>query len=133
MRLYHGDFLQHAPLATLLNAVDVVFVNNYIFDADTNTQLMQLFISLKAGARVVSFKSFAPHKNRVTEHNADDPAAIFHVAKHTYQRNDGVSWTETPMDYYVQTVDRTRLKTFQESSSAKKRKAEPDVRPAKKA
>ena len=138
VRLFHGDFLRLPQVAAIINSIDVVFVNNYAFEAETNTALVHLFISLKSNARVVSFKAFAAHKNRLTEHNADDPAAIFHVVKHTYLRTDGVSWAETQMDYFIHTVDRTRLRSLKEATSgstgtangtgSRKRKADGELR-----
>jgi hypothetical protein len=118
VRLFRGDFLQHPALAALINAVDVVFCNNYVFESETNEALLRLLLSLKNGARVVSFRPFAPVGQRLTEHNADSPAALFAVAKHTYLRTDGVSWAETQMDYYVHTVDRTRLRAAQAAVAA---------------
>ena len=128
VRLFRGDFLQLPEVAAIVNAIDVAFVQNYAFDAQTNDGLMQLFISLKEGARAVTFKSLAPHKNRVTEHNVDAPSAIFRVTKHTYLGTDGVSWAAMQIDYYVHVVDRARLRAMRAAAVAKDAVAKPRAR-----
>eukprot|EP00160_Parvularia_atlantis_P007593 Unigene16782_Nuclearia_a/m.49527 Unigene16782_Nuclearia_a/g.49527 ORF Unigene16782_Nuclearia_a/g.49527 Unigene16782_Nuclearia_a/m.49527 type:complete len:141 (+) Unigene16782_Nuclearia_a:596-1018(+) len=94
--------------------VDVIFCQNYAFDAKTNNELIHLFLTMKNGAKIVSFKPFAPLRTRLTEHSLNDPSAILRVTKHTYTRPDGVSWMTTPIDYYVHVVDRDQYKRASE-------------------
>lgn len=65
--LRKGDFLQHDELVVLMPDVDVIFCQNYAFDAQTNNGLINLFLTMKNGAKIISFKPFAPIRTRLTE------------------------------------------------------------------
>ena len=88
-----------------------VFVNNYAFESDVNHRLMQLFLGMKEGATIVSFKEFRPLEYTITEHNMNDIASILTVHKVGYG-SGGVSWTASPGQYFIHRIDRRPLKKF---------------------
>jgi len=115
MKLIHGDFLSNQEIAELIPKVDVVFVNNFAFESETNDALMNHFLAMKEGAKIVSFRAFASVTalgKRITEHSMYSPSSILSVKKYHYWGNDGVSWTSNTIEYYIHTIDRKPLKDF---------------------
>jgi len=73
MRLYNkshspfnlkkGSFLSHEDLPDeVLRTVDVIFVNNVAFESSLNRALLERFMAMKKGAKVVSLVSFGKRK-----------------------------------------------------------------------
>lgn len=110
-----GDFLDLAAsgLHETLRRADVVLVNNYAFDWQTNHGLAQLFLDLKEGAKVISLKSFVPKSHKINQRTFHMPESILRVKEYEYF-SDAVSWTSNGGTYYIATVDRSRLKPFYE-------------------
>ncbi|KAI9164425.1 Nucleosomal histone H3-Lys79 methylase [Blastocladiella emersonii ATCC 22665] len=114
VELYEGDMLLHPSIPALVRKADVVFVNNYVFQPKLNRALLELFLDLKDGARVVSLREFAPVDNRITARNADSIEALFEVDANTYP-SGFVSWTDQPGKWYVHTMNRLRVREYKEA------------------
>ncbi|KAI8372700.1 S-adenosyl-L-methionine-dependent methyltransferase [Radiomyces spectabilis] len=108
-----GDFLDLGAcgMYDTLKRADVVVVNNYAFDWETNHALAQLFLDLKEGSQVVSLKSFVPKNHKINQRTFHMPESILRVQEYEYF-SDGVSWTNNGGTYYIATVDRKRLQPF---------------------
>ncbi|RKP07774.1 histone methylation protein DOT1-domain-containing protein, partial [Thamnocephalis sphaerospora] len=111
VRILHGDFLELPEVAKLLRRADVVLVNNYAFDSQLNQRLLQLFLDLKEGTRIVSLRNFVPLDHKITVRNAGSVESILRITSHTYP-SGSVSWTNSGGQYFVQTVDRTAVQRF---------------------
>lgn len=109
----HGDFLDVASndMYSTLQRSDVVLVNNYAFDAETNQALAQLFLDLKEGTKIISLKSFVPKNHKINQRTLDKPESILRVAEYEYF-SEAVSWTHNGGMYYIATVDRSRLQQY---------------------
>lgn len=117
IRLRQGDFLNDAPTPKLVAQADVVFVNNFVFDAETNLGLMYYFLDMKEGAKVICFKEFSPPSNRISGHNQNNVAAILQTRKVDFWGNDGVSWTASNIAYFIHVIDRKRLNDFEKRAT----------------
>ncbi|KAK0768051.1 Nucleosomal histone H3-Lys79 methylase [Friedmanniomyces endolithicus] len=61
----------HPSIPALLQRADVVLVNNQAFQPDLNDKLLNMFLDLKPGARVVSLKPFVPVGHKMAMRNVD--------------------------------------------------------------
>lgn len=111
----HGDFLDvgTSDLYATLKRADVLLVNNYAFDWQTNHSLAQLFLDLKEGTKIISLKSFVPKSHKINQRTFHMPESILRVEEFEYF-SEAVSWTNNGGTYYVATIDRSRLKPFYE-------------------
>ncbi|KAI8365561.1 histone methylation protein DOT1-domain-containing protein [Blakeslea trispora] len=109
----HGDFLDVAAndLYSTLKRSDVLLVNNYAFDAATNQALAQLFLDLKEGTKIISLKSFVPKHHKINQRTLNMPESILRVESFEYY-SEAVSWTNNGGQYYIATVDRSRLAPY---------------------
>jgi len=109
----HGDFLDVAAndLYSTLKRSDVLLVNNYAFDAATNQALAQLFLDLKEGTKIISLKSFVPKHHKINQRTLNMPESILRVEEFEYY-SEAVSWTNNGGQYYIGTVDRSRLAPY---------------------
>ena len=106
--LWKGDFLEDTRLASILERADVVLVNNQAFNPDLNEQLIQRFLDLKEGARIVSLKSFVPHGWKLDERRRGSIIATLEVQQKEYW-SGCVSWKGEGGEYYVATKDSGRI------------------------
>ncbi|KAL1921488.1 uncharacterized protein VTP21DRAFT_11204 [Calcarisporiella thermophila] len=113
VRIWQGDFLDHSQTTSILSRADVVLVNNYAFDAELNQALLQRFLDLKEGCRIISLKSFVSIHHQITARNIDAVENILRVKEHPYW-TQYVSWTHNGGMYYIHTVDRGPLNRFLE-------------------
>lgn len=111
VRLLHGSFLEESKVQKILEIADTVFVNNYAFGSDLNNDLMHLFLCMKEGTNIVSFKAFRPLDYKITDYNVNDIASILTVRSKSYE-SGCVSWTASPGTYYIHTIDRKPLKEY---------------------
>lgn len=111
VHLRQGDFLEDQRVHKVIQRADVVFVNNYAFESSLNHGLMQLFLGMKEGATIISFAAFRSLDYTIMDYNMNDIASILTVRKTGY-RSGGVSWTASPGEYFVHTVDRGPLRKF---------------------
>ena len=101
IRLLQGDFTTRREiLEEVIPRADVVLVNNEKFRPALNDALLNMFLDLKVGARVVSLKSFAPEGRKVTERNENSVANMLR-SKRMFFGSDSVSWTDSGGEYHV--------------------------------
>lgn len=108
VHLRNTDFVEDKDIKTALAKADVILVNNYAFSSELNDSLVNMFLDLKNGCRIVSLKSFVPPGHVISEHNIENPVNILRVEQKEFGSNC-VSWTDAPGVYFVSTVDRNRL------------------------
>ncbi|KAJ1644714.1 Nucleosomal histone H3-Lys79 methylase [Coemansia asiatica] len=109
--IWRGDFCESPDVQRILPTVDVLLVNNYAFDSALNQNLLQMFLDLKDGARVISLRPFVTPDHKISARNVYAPESILAVRRFPYWSNC-VSWTDSGGEYFVQTVDRSRVKQF---------------------
>ncbi|KAF9130863.1 Nucleosomal histone H3-Lys79 methylase [Mortierella sp. 14UC] len=111
--MIHGDFLDTPNLAGILARADVVLVNNYAFNSALNQSLLQLFLDLKEGCKIISLKTFVSLDHKINVRNAGSVESILRVKKYPYYTN-AVSWTHNGGEYFIATVDRSAVQAFWE-------------------
>ncbi|KAF9371388.1 Nucleosomal histone H3-Lys79 methylase [Podila verticillata] len=111
--MIQGDFLDTPDLAGILARADVVLVNNYAFNSALNQSLLQLFLDLKEGCKIISLKTFVSLDHKINVRNAGSVESILRVKKYPYYTN-AVSWTHNGGEYFIATVDRTAVQAFWE-------------------
>ncbi|KAI1915075.1 Nucleosomal histone H3-Lys79 methylase [Ophidiomyces ophidiicola] len=115
-RLIRGDFLEAEGIASILRKADVVLINNQAFTPELNNKLVNYFLDMKEGCRIVSLKSFVPAGHRIQSRNLNSPINLLSVKKKHYW-SDSVSWTNAGGTYFVATKDSSQLKAYLESMS----------------
>ncbi|KNC83671.1 hypothetical protein SARC_04069 [Sphaeroforma arctica JP610] len=108
--LHQGDFLD-PKWVPVIQKCTVVFCNNYTFQPDLNHALKEIFVDLKHGTRIISSASFMPLNFRISDRNTNDIGCIMNVRKVTFT-GEGVSWTDKPLDYFIHTIDKTKLDRY---------------------
>ncbi|KAJ2520274.1 Nucleosomal histone H3-Lys79 methylase [Coemansia sp. RSA 1939] len=111
VQVWRGDFCESIEVQRLLPTADVLLVNNYAFDGALNQNLMQMFLDLKEGARIVSLRPFVTPDHKISARNFHSPESILTVRRFAYW-SQCVSWTDSGGEYFVQTVDRSRMRKF---------------------
>nr|KAJ3420738.1 Nucleosomal histone H3-Lys79 methylase [Polyrhizophydium stewartii] len=106
-----GDFLEDPEIHEVISRADVIFVNNYAFDAALNQGILAKFLDLKDSAKVISLRSFVPVDRRPSLRRSNAIESIFTVKEYHYAR-DSVSWMVEGGKYYIHTVDRSQLADF---------------------
>lgn len=114
IQLRSASFVHNDEIQKAVSRADVVLVNNYAFDGKLNSHLIDMFLDLKDGCRIVSLKSFVPPGHVISEHNIESPLNILSVEKKEFP-SGSVSWTSTPGPYYLSVVDRSLLQKYFES------------------
>lgn len=105
IELEQGDFVDNKNIQSLIGHANVILVNNYAFSAELNESLLNMFLDLRDGTRVVSLRSFVPDGHVMTERNMESPLNILSVQKKFIPQNS-VSWTDASGEYFIATVDR---------------------------
>ncbi|KAJ2077864.1 Nucleosomal histone H3-Lys79 methylase [Coemansia sp. RSA 988] len=111
VRICHADFCESSDVQLLLPTADVVLVNNYAFDSTLNQNLLQIFLDLKEGTKIISLKPFVTPDYKISARNIYSPESIMSVRRYPYW-SKCVSWTDNGGEYFVQTIDRSRVKAF---------------------
>lgn len=111
VHLERGDFLENRAIQEAMCRADVILVNNQAFTPQLNRRLIDLFLDVKDGCKIVSLKSFVPDDHKITWRNADDPVNVLDVVKGEYFANS-VSWTDVSGSYFIATKDSKRLAEF---------------------
>ncbi|KAJ2559589.1 Nucleosomal histone H3-Lys79 methylase [Coemansia sp. RSA 1933] len=111
VQVWRGDFCESVEVQRLLPKADVLLVNNYAFDGPLNQILLQMFLDLKEGTRIVSLKPFVTPDHKINARNIHSPETILSVKRYAYW-SQCVSWTDNGGEYFVQTVDRSRMRKF---------------------
>ncbi|CAI6340876.1 unnamed protein product [Periconia digitata] len=102
IQLWHGDFLASPEIDAVLHRADVVLVNNKVFPQDTNFELLNKFLDLKAGAKIVSLESFGAGAGKQGSRNENNIFNIFDEELFESGTNM-VSWTDAAVEYYIAT------------------------------
>ena len=108
IHLRSADFVHNAEIQEVLKRADVVLVNNYAFDSKLNGHLIDMFLDLKEGCKVVSLKTFVPPDHVISDFNIESPLNILSVEKFHFP-NGSVSWTNADGQYFISTIDRSRI------------------------
>ncbi|KAJ2140340.1 Nucleosomal histone H3-Lys79 methylase [Coemansia sp. RSA 564] len=111
VQVWQGDFCESTDVQRMLPRADVVLVNNYAFDSALNQTLLQMFLDLKEGTKIISLKPFVTPDHKISARNIYSPESILTVRRYQYW-SQCVSWTDSGGEYFVQTVDRSRLNEF---------------------
>jgi len=117
VKMIQGDFLDSPELAGILARADLVLVNNYAFNSALNQSLLQLFLDLKEGCKIISLKTFVSLDHKINVRNAGSVESILRVKKYPYYTN-AVSWTHNGGEYFIATVDRAPVQAFWERALA---------------
>lgn len=111
IHLVAKSFVHNDEVHGAISRADVLLVNNYAFDGTLNAHLLDMFLDLKEGCKIVSLKSFVPVGHVISEHNIESPVNILKVQKLDFY-SGSVSWTAAGGTYYISTVDRSAIKAF---------------------
>ncbi|KAJ4362565.1 Nucleosomal histone H3-Lys79 methylase [Neocucurbitaria cava] len=104
MELLHGDFLDSPAIDAVLRRADVVLVNNKVFGEHLNNMLLQKFLDLKMGCKVVSLESFGGGAGKGIR-NEQSIAGLFDEERFE-SGTDSVSWAGESVEYYIATKAR---------------------------
>ena len=99
VHLERGDFRKNEKILSALKRADVVLVNNQAFTSELNDNLVNMFLDLKPGCKIVSLKTFV-HDNKIAEN--DVATSILDVEHLTYPK-EYVSWTSAPGTFCIST------------------------------
>ncbi|GME44659.1 Histone-lysine n- h3 lysine-79 specific [Neofusicoccum parvum] len=115
INLLADDFLENQEVGRVLNRADVIVVNNKAFSPELNGALLDKFLDLKEGAKIVSLKPFVDPDHEIKSFNVNDRVNLFSCTEKEYF-SGSVSWTDEGGKYYIQVKDRSRLDKFLEGS-----------------
>lgn len=104
IKLIHGDFLETPEIDAVLRRADVVLVNNKVFGEQLNNSLLQKFLDLKLGCKVVSLESFGGGAKQGVRHE-QAIAGLFDEEKHE-SGTFSVSWAGESVEYFIATKAR---------------------------
>ena len=114
--LVRGDFLEQESIINVLKRADVVLINNQAFTPQLNNELINHFLDMKEGCKIVSLKSFVPAGHKIQSRNLNSPINLLKVQQKNYWSNS-VSWTDVGGTYFIATKDSSRLKAFIDDST----------------
>jgi len=100
--LHHGDFLESAAMDAALRRADVVLCNNKVFPQQLNGALLDKFLDLKVGARIVSLASFVNGGGKGGIRNEWSIANLFEEERFESGTNS-VSWAGESVEYFIAT------------------------------
>lgn len=101
IHLLHGDFLESETIDSVLHRADVVLVNNKVFPMSLNGDLLNKFLDLKQGCKVVSLASFGGGGKQGAR-NEQSIANLFDEERFESGTNS-VSWAAESVEYYIAT------------------------------
>lgn len=107
VKLERGDFMKNDNILKALKRADVVLVNNEVFRPELNNSLVNLFLDLKDGCKIVSLKSFVP-QNHNSQLRVNDIVNLLDVEPREYGAKS-VSWKNEGGNYFIATKDSKRL------------------------
>lgn len=120
IHLVATSFVHNDEIQKVIARADVVLVNNYAFDGKLNAHLIDMFLDLKDGCKIISLKSFVPPGHVISEHNIESPLNMLEVERKEFP-SGSVSWTSTAGPYFISTVDRSRLQKYLEGQGRRRR------------
>ncbi|KAI4960936.1 hypothetical protein J4E86_002563 [Alternaria arbusti] len=104
IELIEGDFLESPEIDAILRRADVVLVNNKVFGETLNNLLLQKFLDLKQGCKVVSLESFGGGAKQGVR-NEQSIAGLFDEERFESGTNS-VSWAGESVEYFIATKAR---------------------------
>jgi H3 lysine-79-specific histone-lysine N-methyltransferase len=104
IELLEGDFLESPTIDEVLRRADVVLVNNKVFGEELNNLLLQKFLDLKQGCKVVSLESFGGGAKQGVR-NEQSIAGLFDEERYESGTNS-VSWAGESVEYFIATKAR---------------------------
>ncbi|KAL5113164.1 Nucleosomal histone H3-Lys79 methylase [Pleosporales sp. CAS-2024a] len=104
IHLICGDFLDTPDIDAVLRRADVVLVNNKVFGEKLNNALLQKFLDLKDGCKVVSLESFGGGAKQGLRHE-QAIAGLFDEERFE-SGTFSVSWVGESVEYYIATKAR---------------------------
>jgi H3 lysine-79-specific histone-lysine N-methyltransferase len=104
IHLIAGDFLETPEIDAVLRRADVVLVNNKVFGEKLNNDLLQKFLDLKDGCKVVSLESFGGGAKQGVRHE-QAIAGLFDEERFD-SGTFSVSWVGESVEYYIATKAR---------------------------
>jgi len=113
VRLERGDFMKNDNIRDVIKRADVVLVNNEVFTPELNNDLVNLFLDLKEGCKIVSLKSFVPQGHKIRSYNLNNPVNLLDVERKSYSTKS-VSWKDDGGDYFIATKDSRRLQLYED-------------------
>ncbi|KAF1831917.1 histone-lysine N-methyltransferase [Decorospora gaudefroyi] len=102
IELLHGDFFESQRIDHVLRHADVVLVNNKVFGERVNNLLLQKFLDLKMGCKVVSLESFGAGAAKQGVRNEQSIAGLFDEVRFE-SGTDSVSWVGESVEYFIAT------------------------------
>jgi H3 lysine-79-specific histone-lysine N-methyltransferase len=99
IELLEGDFLESPAIDDVLRRADVVLVNNKVFGEQLNNLLLQKFLDLKQGCKVVSLESFGGGAKQGVR-NEQSIAGLFDEERFESGTNS-VSWAGESVEYFI--------------------------------
>lgn len=100
VRLERGDFTKNTRIHDALKRADVLLVNNQAFTPQLNSALVNMFLDLKTGCKIISLKSFV---NDQGTRNQNDVANNILEVEHLTYGQGYVSWTNAGGSYCIST------------------------------
>ncbi|KAF2733608.1 DOT1-domain-containing protein [Polyplosphaeria fusca] len=104
VKLLSGDFLESPDVDKLLPRADVILVNNKVFGEAVNGRLLDKFLDLKLGCKVVSLASFGG-SGKQSIRNEQSIANLFDEERFDSGANS-VSWADASVEYCIATKAR---------------------------
>ncbi|KAF2025343.1 DOT1-domain-containing protein [Setomelanomma holmii] len=104
IHLIAGDFLETPEIDAVLRRADVVLVNNKVFGEKLNNDLLQKFLDLKDGCKVVSLESFGGGAKQGVRHE-QAIAGLFDEERYE-SGTASVSWDWESVEYFIATKAR---------------------------
>lgn len=104
IHLLAGDFLETPEIDAVLRRADVVLVNNKVFGEKLNNDLLQKFLDLKDGCKVVSLESFGGGAKQGVRHE-QAIAGLFDEERFE-SGTFSVSWAGESVEWFLATKAR---------------------------
>ena len=99
LHLLKGNFLDTPAINAVLSRADVVLVNNKVFGEELNNALLQKFLDLKIGCKVVSLESFGAGSAKGVR-SEQSIAGLFDEERYE-SGTDCVSWAGESVEYFI--------------------------------
>jgi H3 lysine-79-specific histone-lysine N-methyltransferase len=112
VHLLKGDFLANQKIGEVLKRADVVLVNNQAFSPDLNSKIMDRFLDLKDGCRIISLKPFKQEGYEISDRNMHDPRHLLVDERKLPFYSKCVSWTDAPGEYHIVRKSPERMAEF---------------------
>jgi H3 lysine-79-specific histone-lysine N-methyltransferase len=123
VHLLKGDFLANDKIGLALKRADVVLVNNQAFSPDLNSKIMDRFLDLKDGCRIISLKPFKQEGYEISDRNQYDPRHLLVDERKLPFYSKCVSWTDAPGEYHIVRKSPERLQQYIDENTTRPRRS----------